>query len=225
LTDKKRSLDPKQLSVLVSLLDGYAALSVSDPARIKKIAKGYSDEDPEIRGIWREISRDVEDISGLPSSSESIVKQSRRLGILRPVMMFLPLLILTAYYVLLGTHILARIGTLGAYVFLGVFVAAYVVSFLAYFSLNKKLSRAVNDYYDKHMGEIARQRRHIKAVNQRLIDRLAMIVRSEDKDPGKYKFSLFHNDYANINVLSEDKNSIYTVTVKGKSLRKEQTPT
>jgi len=220
LADKKT--DPKQLATLVSLLDGYAALSVSDPARIKKIAKSYSEDDPEIKGAWRDISKDVDEISTLPSESAAIVKQSKRLAILRPLMMFLPLIVLTFYYVLLGARILSRLGSYGAYAFLGIFVAAYLLSFLVYFSLNKKLSRTVNDYYDKHMGEIARQRRHIKTVNQRLIDRLAQIVRSDDRDPIKYKFSLFHNDYANINVISEDKNSVYTVTVKGKSLRKEQ---
>lgn len=218
----KKSVDPKQLATLVSLLDGYAALSVSDPARIKKIAKGFSEEDSEIRGAWREISKDVDDIAGLPSTSDSIVKQSRRLGILRPVMMFLPLIVLTAYYVLLGTHILAKVGEIGAYAFLVIFIGAYLVSFLVYFNLNKRLSRSVNDYYNKNMGEIARQRRHIKMVNQRLIDKLAMIVRSQDYNPQKYKFSLFHDDYANINIISEDKNSIYTVSVKGKSSRKEE---
>ncbi len=218
----KKSIDPKQLATLISLLDGYAALSVSDPSRIRKIAKSYSEDDPEIKAVWREISRDVDDISGLPSSSEEIMKQSRRLGILRPVMMFLPLIVLTIYYVLLGTRVLSHLGEVGAYAFLVIFVGAYLFSFYVYFSLNKKLSRNVNAYYDRHMGEIARQRRHIKLVNQRLIDRLAMIIRSEDRDPDKYKFSLFHDDYANINVVSEDKNSIYTVTVKGKSIRKEQ---
>jgi uncharacterized membrane protein (DUF485 family) len=221
LADKK-SLDPKQLASLVSLLDGYAALSVSDPARIKKLAKSFSEEDSEIKGIWRDISKDVDDISQLPSSSEDILKQSKRLGILRPVMMFLPLIVLTIYYVLLGARVLSHLGTIGGYAFLGIFVTAYILSFLAYFYLNKKLSRTVNDYYEKHMGEIARQRRHIKVDNQRLIDKLAQIIRSEGKDPIKYKFSLFHNDYANINVLSEDQNSIYTVTVKGKTMKKEQ---
>lgn len=221
MADKK--IDPKQLTTLVSLLDGYAALSVSDPARIRKIAKTYSEEDPDIRSAWREISKDVDDIAQLPSSSEQIIKQSRRLGILRPLMMFLPLIVLTAYYILIGTRVLTHVGQIGAYAFLAIFIGAYLLSFLVYFNLNKKLSRTVNSYYDKHMGEIARQRRHIKVVNQRLIDKLAMIIRSEDKDPMKYKFSLFHDDYANINVLSEDKNSIYTVTVKGKSIKKEQT--
>ena len=225
MADKKKSVNPKQLSTLVSLLDGYAALSVSDPNRIRKIAKSYSEDDPEIKSVWREISKDVDDISTLPSSSDDIVKQSRRLGILRPFMLFLPLVVLTIYYALLGAHVITHLGQFGAYAFLGIFIGAYILSFLVYFSMNKKLSRTVNSYYDQHMGEIARQRRHIKTVNQRLIDRLAMIVRSEDRDPNKYKFSLFHDDYANINVVSEDKNSIYTVTVKGKSLRKESQQT
>ncbi|HYB04748.1 MAG TPA: hypothetical protein VED17_09815 [Nitrososphaerales archaeon] len=222
MSNKKKSEDPKQLSTLVSLLDGYAALSVSDPARIRKIAKSYSEDDPDIRSAWREISKDVDDISELASTSDDIVKQSRRLGIIRPFMLFLPLFVLTIYYALVGFHVIAHLGQLGAYAFLGIFIAAYVLSFILYISMNKKLSRTVNSYYDQHMGEIARQRRHIKIVNQRFIDRLAMIIRSENRDPDKYKFSLFHNDYTNINVVSEDKNSIYTVTVKGKSIRKEQ---
>jgi hypothetical protein len=221
LADKKRSLDPKQLSTLVSLLDGYAALSVSDPTKIKKIAKSYSEADPEIKSAWREISKDVDDISVLPSASDDIVKMSRRLGILRPIMLFLPLIVLTIYYVLLGSKIITHLGQYSAYAFLAIFIGAYILSFLVYFQMNKKLSLLVNTYYEQHMGEIARQRRHIKTVNQRLIDRLAQIVRSEDRDPAKYQFSLFHDDYANINVVSEDKNSIYKVTVKGKSLRKE----
>ena len=222
MSNKKKSEDPKQLSTLVSLLDGYAALSVSDPARIRKIAKSYSEDDPDIRSAWREISKDVDDISELASTSDDIVKQSRRLGIIRPFMLFLPLFVLTIYYALVGFHVIAHLGQLGAYAFLGIFIAAYVLSFILYISMNKKLSRTVNSYYDQHMGEIARQRRHIKIVNQRFIDRLAMIIRSENRDPDKYKFSLFHNDYTNINVVSEDKNSIYTVTVKGKSIRREQ---
>ncbi len=222
MVDKKKSENPKQLTTLVSLLDGYAALSVTDPVRIRKIAKSYSEEDSEVKSAWREISKDVDDISELAASSEDIVKQSRRLSIIRPFMLFLPLIVLTLYYILIGSHIIARLGQIGAYAFLGIFIAAYLMSFLVYFTMNKRLSRTVNSYYEQHMGEIARQRRHIKVVNQRLIDRLAMLIRSEDRDPSKYKFSLFHNDYANINVVSEDKNSIYTVTVKGKSLRKEQ---
>jgi hypothetical protein len=197
-------------------------MSVTDPMKIRKIAKSYSEDDPEIKGAWREISKDVDDIAELAASSESIVKLSRRLSIIRPFMLFLPLIVLTIYYVLLGSHVIARLGDVGAYSFLAIFIAAYILSFFVYFTMNKRLSKSVNSYYEQHMGEIARQRRHIKVVNQRLIDRLAMIIRSEDRDPNKYKFSLFHNDYANINVVSEDKNSIYKVTVKGKSLRKEQ---
>ncbi len=52
--------------------------------------------------------------------------------------MFLPLIVLTIYYVLLGTRVLSKLGQIGAYAFLGIFVAAYLVSFLVYFTFNKK---------------------------------------------------------------------------------------
>ena len=206
---------------MISLLDGYAALSISDPVRIKRIAKNNSD-DPDVKAVWKEISKDVDDISSLPSSSDQIMKLSRVLGILRPVIMFLGLIVFTIYFILLGTGVIAHLGVVGAYAFLGAFIGAYFVGFAVYFMLNRRLTRTVNAYYENHMSEIARQRRHIKIVNQRLIDKQAMIVRSKDLDPKKYKFTLFHNDYVNINVISEDKNSIYTVTVKGKSLKQEQ---
>jgi len=206
---------------MISMLDGYAALSITDPARIKRIAKNSSD-DPDVKAVWKEISKDVDDISGLPAESDEVVKQSRRLGILRPVIMFLGLIVFTIYFVLLGTGVIAHLGILGTYALLGAFIGAYFVGFAVYFILNRRLTRTANAYDDSHQGEVARQRRHIKVVNQRLIDKLAMIIRSEDRDPKKYKFRLFHNDYANINVVSEDKNSIYTVTVKGKTLKQEQ---
>ena len=217
----KKSIDPKQLATMISLLDGYAALSISDPVRIKRIAKNNS-EDQDVKAVWKEISKDVDDISGLPSSSDEVMKKSKILGILRPVVMFLGLIVFTIYFILLGTGIVAHLGVLGGYAFLGAFIGAYFVGFAIYFTLNRRLTRTVNSYYEKHMGEIAKQRRHIKMINQRLIDKLAMIIRSQNQDPKKYKFSLFHDDYANINVVKEDKNSIYTVTVKGKSLKQEQ---
>ena len=135
--------------------------------------------------------------------------------------MFLGLIVFTIYFVLLGSGALKNLGTLGGYAFLIGFVAAYFVGFGVYYNLNRRLTRAVNTYYEKHMGEIARQRRHLKVVNQRLIDKLAQIVRLRDYDPNRYKFSLFHDDYANIHVISEDKNQIYKVTVKGKTLKRE----
>jgi len=217
----KKSIDPKQLATLITLLDGYAALSVSDPARIKRIAKNNS-EDPDVKAVWKDVSKDVDDISGLPSESDQIMKQSKLLGILRPVIMFLGLIVFTIYFILLGTGVIAHLGVIGAYAFLGAFIGAYFVAFAVYFTRNRKLTRTVNAYYENHLGEVARQRRHIKIDNQRLIDKLAMIVRSQDLDPNKYKFSLFHDDYANINVVSEDKYSIYKVTVKGKSLKQPQ---
>ena len=218
----KKSADPKELSTLISLLDGYAALSIVDPSRIRRIAKKNSD-DSDIVAVWKDTSKDVDDISSLPSSSEQVMKQSRTLGILRPVIMFLGLIVFTIYFVLLGLGVMRNLGQLGTFVFLAGFIAAYFVGFGVYFAMNRKLTRLVNTYYERHMGEIAKQRRHIKVVNQRLIDKLAMIVRSRDYDPNKFKFSLFHNDYANINVVSESKNQIYTVAVKGKSIKKEST--
>ena len=217
MPDKKqqnRQIDPKQLSQLISYLDGYSALSVADPSRIQRIVKRNSD-DPDISAVWREIGNDVQDIAALPSSSEEIMKLSGRLGILRPVIMFLGLIVFVIYFVLEGSGIMKRLGELGVVVFLAGFVGAYFAGFAVYFIYNRKLTNLVNAYFNEHGNEVARQRRHIKVVNQRLIDKLAAILRMSKTDPDKYRFALLHKDYANINVVKEDKNEIYTVTVKG----------
>ena len=79
MKDKKSTIAPGDLAKLISLLDGYAALSVADPARIRKIIKKSSD-DTELESTWKDISQDVIDISTLPSESEEVMKKSKVLG-------------------------------------------------------------------------------------------------------------------------------------------------
>lgn len=207
---------PKDLAALATYLDGYAALSLVDPERIRKIIKRNS-EDRYVEEVWKEIGSDVHDISALPSSSEGIMKLSRRIGILKPLSLFLPLGLFIAYLALEAIGLTRDLGQSGALAFLAAFIGVYLIGFSSYIVMNRLLTRKVKAYYEQHMGEVSKQRHRIKLANQRLIDRLAMNIRARKSDPGKYKFLLLHSDYGNISVLHEDKNSVYTVTVKGKS--------
>lgn len=223
LKGKKKAFqaNPHDVATLVTYLDGYAALSVIDPAKIQRIIKRNL-EDRDIAQVWGQIETDVSDIATLPSSSDEIMHLAKRVDRLKPISMFLPLILLIAYIVLGALGLISKLGILGAVGFLVFLGAAYAIGIYLYISSTRKLSKVVAKYYDRHEATLSKQRRRIKLANQRLIDKIAMEIRSRDRDPEKYRFELLHNDYANIRVLSEDKNSVYTVTVKGKSLHKSE---
>ena len=208
------------MATLVTYLDGYAALSVIDPGKIQRIIKRNL-EDRDISQVWGQIETDVSDIATLPSSSDEIMHLAKRVDVLKPLSMFLPLILLIAYIVLGALGLISKLGILGAVGFLVFLGAAYAIGIYLYISSTRKLSKVVAKYYDRHEATLSKQRRKIKLANQRLIDKIAMEIRSRDRDPEKYRFELLHNDYANIRVLS-DKNSVYTVAVKGKTLHKSE---
>ncbi|MGI0078898.1 MAG: hypothetical protein ACRECH_04680, partial [Nitrososphaerales archaeon] len=193
---KKFIVNLKELATLVTYLDGYSALSVIDPAKIRRIIKKNS-EDRDIEAVWKEIENDVFDISTLPSTSENIMKLSRRLEILKPLSMFLPLILFVVYIALEVLGVMKNLGQVGTIAFLVILLVAYVAGFSSYILMNRKLTREVGKYYERHMGEVSKQRRRIKLANQRLIDKLAMSIRARKSDPAGYRFELLHNDYGN----------------------------
>lgn len=213
----KKGANPADLSRLVTWFDGYASLSVVDPQRMEKVVKRNSD-DQEISWVWTQVRRDINDIAVLPNTSREIVRLSKRLNIFRQVLMYVGLAVFGGFLLLSDLFGGKSQGLSGTPLFFVVFIAAYFAVFGVYFWMNRKLTRLVVEYYDKHSGEVAKQRRHIKQVNQRLIDKLAMVIRARRLDPEKYKFDLAHKDYANITIVGENKNSLYQAIVKGKKL-------
>ncbi len=210
---KKLNIDA--LTKVVVWLDSYAALSSVDPARIESSFKKNS-EHPEIMAYWKEIKSDVQDIARLPSKSSEILRLSKRMRILRPLLLYMGLLIFTVFIILSNVLIGATPGHIFYLVFISAFVIAYFLGFAAYVFFDRKLRHLAIEYCEAHSGEVARQRKHIKQVTQRLIDKLATTIRSMKLDPEKYKFVLLHNDYSNIIVMNENKNSVYSVMVKGR---------
>ncbi len=199
---------------LLTWLDAYSAMSPVDPLRIKRMAGKYS-EDHDISAAWKEIEADIWDIARVPSSSTQITRLSRILGVLKQFLLFAGLVVFTAYIIGSGLGTLNFLGRYTIVFFAIVFIAVYLIGFGAYFYLDRRLTALVNGYYNKHSNEISKQRKHIKQVNQRLIDKLAAEIRANRVDPEKYRFLLLQKDYSNIVVQKEQANYGYVVTIKG----------
>lgn len=206
---------------LLTWLDAYSAMSPIDPMRIKRVAGKFS-EDHDISAAWKEIETDVWDIARVPSSSAQITKLSKILGVLKQFLLFAGLIVFTSYIIGSGLGALNLLGRYTIVFFAIVFIAVYLIGFGAYFYLDRRLTALVNDYYNKHGSEISKQRKHIKQVNQRLIDKLAAEIRANRADPEKYRFSLLQKDYSNIVVQKEQANYGYVVTIKGSKRTEEE---
>lgn len=211
---KTKSVSISDLAKLVTGLDAYSVMSPIDPLRLRKIANKYS-TDQDIESAWKEIESDVWDIARVPSTSPEITRLSKILGILKQFLMFIGLIVFTIYIIGTGLGTLDFLGRDGALVFAVIFVVAYLLGFGSYFYLDRKLTRMVTSWYNKHASEISKQRKHVKQVNQRLIDKIAAEIRAKKADPQKYKFTLMQKDYSNIAVQKEQSDSVFVVTIKG----------
>ncbi len=211
---KIKSVSLGDLSKLVMWLDAYSAMSPVDPLRLRKIASKYPD-DHDITTAWKEVESDVWDIARIPSMSPEINRLSKILGVLKQVLMFIGLIVFTIYIIGSALGALDSLGKYGAFVFAIIFIAAYMAGFGSYFYLDRKLNRMVIACYNEHSGEISKQRKHVKQVNQRLIDRMAAEIRLRRASPQKYKFTLLQKDYSNIIVEKEQSDSTFVVTIKG----------
>ena len=223
-----KSVNLRGLTKLISWLDGYAALACVDPVRIEKQVKTLSSsgkkdhEGKDIASAWQEIRKDVFEIAKLPGSSEEIAKASKRLGVVKLVFTFMGVGVIAVYLVLSTLGLLTLSGTAGRLELLIAVIIAYNAALFAYVALNRRFNSLVGSYYDKHATELARQRRHVKAVTQRVIDSLAARIRAQQIDPEKYKLSLFDKEYSNINILGQDKRGIkYVASVKGRLVKTE----
>ena len=209
---------------MIYWLDGYAALSCVDPVKIDRLAKSEGSSIEEVQKVWSEVREDVREIASLPGSSKEIVKASRYLSFVRAGFTLMGVGIIAIFLLISSIHIFpifqsttARFGLL-----IAVAIGYYIV-FFVYFLLSRRLTRLVANHYEKHKGELARQRKHIKAATQRLIDVLAMLVRaSEEENPEKYKLKMLHDDYSNIHVIGKrnggrGRRNEFIAVVKGRS--------
>lgn len=218
----------KSLAKLVSWLDGYASLSSTDPLRVERLvkeieasgqAKKGKNTDPagkEVAQLWQEVRKDVYDIANLPGESQEIMKISKRVGIAKILIPFLGAGVVLAFLLLDIFGILPMSNYTRIEVIV-LAIVAYNVSLILFMAYNRRLSAKVDEYYKKHSGELANQRKHVKATVQKLITILASGVRSRGLEPSRVRFSLLNSDYHSIVVLGSAKSGTRkAVMVKGK---------
>ncbi len=224
-------LNLKHLARFISWLDGYASLSSTDPLKMERLVneisssgrgkkdKGGGDGDPlarDVTKLWHDVRKDVYDIANLPGESEAIMRVSKRVGIAKLLVPFLGAGVVLVFLVL---SIFGAI-SVSAYTRIEVIilaVIAYNATLFLYMLYNRRLSSMVAEYYKKHAGEVASQRRRVKSTVQKLINMLASRVRARGIDPQRLRFALSNTDYANIHVLGEEKSGTRKiVAVKGR---------
>ena len=210
----KKSVGITDLTRLVTWLDGYSVMSPVDPLQLRKIANRYPN-DQDVSGAWKDVESDIWDIARIPSTSPEITRTSKIVGFLKQLLMFIGLIILAIYLVGSSLKAFSFLGKYEALTFAVIFFLAYLLGFGFYFYLDRRLTRMVAVWYNKHSSDISKQRKHVKQVNQRLIDKVAAEIRAKRADPEKYKFTLMQKDYNNIVVRKEKSNSTFVVTVKG----------
>jgi hypothetical protein len=192
-------------------------MSPVDPLRLLKIASKYPD-DHDIASAWKDVEIDIWDIARIPSYSPQITRLSKILGFLKQLLMFIGLIILVVYIIGSYSRAFDFMGKYEALGFAVIFVLAYTIGFGSYYLLDRRLTRLVGLWYDKNSSKISRQRKHVKQINQRLIDKIAAEIRKNKVDPAKYWFTLMQTDYNNIVVRKEKSGSTFTVSVKGSKM-------
>jgi len=208
----------RNLAKMISWLDGYAALSCGDPMKLERLAKSESDSIEEVGKVWNEVRRDVKEIAMLPSASDDIVRTSKYLNVARIAITLMGVGVILVF-LLLSSFIPALRNSSVRIAVLIVVASLYYVVFFSYFLLGRRLNRLVAAYFEKHQGEVSKERRHAKAATQRLIDILAMKIRaSPEENPENYKFKLLNDDYSNVRILqrNEKRPDEVVAVVKGR---------
>lgn len=207
------------MAQLITWLDGYAALSITDPLRIERALKSHTESD--IDQIWRSAKKDVSTIADLPSQSLEVKRNSRVSSYARLasiVMTFISFAFLIALYYLHFDLELLGNPIIPPGIVIGVMYASIMVSLLA----TRRLNSAIHSYYAKHSSELAKNRIKLREAAQTLIDRLQRDVVSHDLNPERFKFQVFHTDYRNIVVL-KGQGSRHTATVRSRAQTKQRT--
>ena len=231
----------RNLCRLISYLDGYAALSPVDPAKIQRLVRSETKNEgkkkrssskwgtgkssavenaalaasKEISRLWNEIRPDVSAISALPTASDEVAKASKRLGTIKRIFTVLAVAIIGFYLLIINSSLLETSSlVLRLGLVLGVVIAYYFVLY-AYLKTNRRLGDLVAEYYAAHAGEVSSQRKRIRDATQRLIDVLAYQLRAREEDNDDPTIP----EKYRISLLSRDYTNINVVRIEEKKVR------
>lgn len=205
--DKKREM--QVLCRLITWFDGYANLSCVDPIRIEKAMK-FCGED--VQRVWDRIRDDVYSIGKLPGASQRILRLGKIVNLSR--FFFVGFALLAIVFWLLASELAPKLlsGPGTALLVLVIIAIVFNADVVVYILSTRRLSAAVNEYFQTHRDEAKFQRRRVKEAAQTLIDKLALRVRSSEESPEGYEFTLLDQNYANVKVAKEK--NLYTATVR-----------
>lgn len=209
------------ITQLITWFDSYVELYTVDPVKIERSLKGY--EGTDIDQIWKSVKGDVDHIIDISAKSDEIEKYAKRASKSRMLSTILALAMLG--FLLAYLYLQSRIKVMGGeYILIGIpaiaIVSLYLVMLFAMLS-TRSLNRAMRNFYVQHASELSKQKQHIQAATQQLVDRLAREIYSHDFKPEKFKFQLFHTNYKNIAVVGK-RGGKFVSTVKPRASTSEK---
>ncbi len=203
MSSKKKKTSLGDLSKFIVWLDSYAALAPADPQKIERLAK--NSDDPDVNNAWRQVRDDVSKIANLAGSSENIRKLGRASELLKLVFTVMGFVAIIVFFALSSITIPFLSTPLATQTFFFIIVLVYMGAFIAFVYTNRRLTSRVREFYSKHAGEVAAQRKHVKKITSELMDRFVTRVRGGNLDPEKHKLTLYHKDYTGVVVVREER--------------------
>jgi hypothetical protein len=189
---------------LISWFDSYVELYTVDPVRIERALKSYSGTD--LDQIWKSVKSDVDQIVELPTKSQEIEKYSKRASRSRVFSLIIGVFTFAALIIYL--YFQTQLKSLGGQDIVIIIPAVMIALLYGFFMLTilstRSLNKAMRSFYDKHTGELTKQKSHMRDATQQLIDRLSREIYSHGFEPNRFKFQLFHSNYKNISVVGRN---------------------
>ena len=209
-SDEEKVKEMKALCGLITWLDGYANLSCVDPIKMDRAAKMCGDD---IQGVWGRVRGDVYSIGKLPGESEKVVRQAKMVNTAR-IFLF-GFVVLAILLFLLAAIVAPRLIANQTYslILLVAIAVALNGGVFTYLRATRRLSSAVNEFYERNEDRARPERKRIRDATQALIDKLASRIRSTASEPEGYRFTLIDSGYANIRVTKEKGSFMATVNL------------
>jgi hypothetical protein len=186
---------------MITWFDSYVELYTIDPVRIERALRNY--EGTDIDQAWKSIRKDVDKINELPEESEEVGKYARKSSLARNLTFLLTAATFAFLLIFLYFQNALR-ASLGSSVLLiapGVVIAMMYGALMYNTWTTRKFNGRMREFYNQHGSELRKQTSHIKDTTQLLIDKLQREIYSQNLNPDKFKFDLYHENYRGVRII------------------------
>ena len=191
-------MDLEILKKLIELLDGYRVYYFGDPDSLDPyVRSGMLGREImlEWRKIYKTILKMTKSLRGIPKLKKYIILQSfLRVLTISINLMVVILFLITIFMRIWSTYLFAAITVL---------VITGVSSLAASWIFGRYSAMEIQRFFDEHEKKHKFKREFFKSFNQKLINSLAVYLKSSKDNPSKYKMYLFNTDYKKIKVLKK----------------------